>query len=81
MLPFDLARIFLKDLPVAFLGEVALRTVFAYFAVLLFLKLSGQRGIRQLTLFELVVILTHRVRHPCVAVQTHNFCDLAQQAP
>ena len=58
MLTFDSSRIFFKDLPVAFLGEVALRTVFAYVAVFLFLKLSGRRGIRQLTLFELVVILT-----------------------
>lgn len=58
MLTFDPARIFFKDLPVAFLGEVAMRTVFAYVAVFLFLKLSGRRGIRQLTLFELVVILT-----------------------
>lgn len=55
---FDPARMFLKDLPVAFLGEVALRTAFAYAAVFLFLKLSGRRGIRQLSLFELVVILT-----------------------
>lgn len=55
---FDPARLFLKDLPVQFLGEVALRTAFAYVAVFLFLKLSGRRGIRQLSLFELVVILT-----------------------
>lgn len=54
----DPARIFLKDLPWTFLGEVALRSVFAYCAVFLFLKLSGRRGIRQLSLFELVVILT-----------------------
>lgn len=54
----DPARLFLKDLPLAFLGEVALRSLFAYCAVFLFLKLSGRRGIRQLSLFELVVILT-----------------------
>lgn len=54
----DPARILLKDLPLAFLGEVALRSVLAYIAVFLFLKLSGRRGIRQLSLFELVVILT-----------------------
>jgi uncharacterized membrane protein YcaP (DUF421 family) len=54
----DPARIFLKDLPWTFLGEVALRSVFAYCAVFLFLKLSGRRGIRQLSLFELVIILT-----------------------
>jgi len=55
---FEPARLFWKDLPVAFLGEVAFRTAFAYVAVFLFLKLSGRRGIRQLSLFELVVILT-----------------------
>ena len=54
----DPARMFWKDLPVQFLGEVALRTAFAYVAVFLFLKPSGRRGIRQLSLFELVVILT-----------------------
>lgn len=58
MSPFDLERVLLKDFPVAFLAEVALRTFFAYTAVFLFLKFSGRRGIRQLSLFELVVILT-----------------------
>ncbi|RZL59629.1 DUF421 domain-containing protein [Variovorax guangxiensis] len=58
MSPFDPQRLFLTDLPVTFLAEVALRTLFAYFAVFLFLKFSGRRGIRQLSLFELVVILT-----------------------
>lgn len=55
---FDPARLLLNDLPWTFLGEVALRSVFAYCAVFLFLKLSGRRGIRQLSLFELVIILT-----------------------
>lgn len=55
---FDPRRIFLADISPSFLGEVAFRTLFAYFAVFLFLKLSGRRGIRQLSLFELVVILT-----------------------
>jgi uncharacterized membrane protein YcaP (DUF421 family) len=55
---FDPQRILLKDLPLDFLGEVALRSGFAFCVVFLFLKLSGRRGIRQLSLFELVVILT-----------------------
>lgn len=54
----DAARVLLNDLPLDFLGEVALRSAFAYCAVFLFLKFSGRRGIRQLSLFELVVILT-----------------------
>ena len=56
--PFDPARLFFNDVSFAFLSEVALRTAFAYVAVFLFLKFSGRRGVRQLSLFELVVILT-----------------------
>lgn len=55
---FDWQRVFLNDLPMAFLGEVTFRVIFAYFIVFAFLKISGRRGIRQLSLFELVVILT-----------------------
>lgn len=55
---FDWQRMLLDDFPLLFLGEVALRALFAFVAVFLFLKVSGRRGIRQLSLFELVVILT-----------------------
>lgn len=55
---FDWQRMLLDDFPLAFLGEVAVRVVFAYLAVFAFLKVSGRRGVRQLSLFELVVILT-----------------------
>lgn len=55
---FDWQRMLLDDFPVLFLGEVALRALFAFVVVFLFLKVSGRRGIRQLSLFELVVILT-----------------------
>lgn len=58
MTPFDLQRILIDEFPVSFLYEVAGRTILAYIAVFLFLKCSGRRGIRQLSLFELVVILT-----------------------
>ncbi len=58
MQAFDWQRLLLNDLPLAFLGEVALRVLFAYLAVFAFLKVSGRRGVRQLSLFELVVILT-----------------------
>jgi uncharacterized membrane protein YcaP (DUF421 family) len=58
MTPFDLQRILLDELPVSFLYEVAFRASLAFIAVFLFLKCSGRRGIRQLSLFELVVILT-----------------------
>lgn len=58
MTPFDWQRILLDDFPLLFVVEVAMRALFAFLAVFLFLKVSGRRGIRQLSLFELVVILT-----------------------
>lgn len=58
MSPFDLQRMLLDEVPLSFLLEVVARTTFAFLAVFLFLKSSGRRGIRQLSLFELVVILT-----------------------
>jgi len=57
MKTFDWERMLLDQVPASFLAEVALRVVFAYLLVFLFLKLSGRRGVRQLSLFELVVIL------------------------
>lgn len=58
MAPFDWQRFFLDDLPLLFLAEVAVRAFAGYALVFLFLKASGRRGIRQLSVFELVVILT-----------------------
>ena len=58
MAPFDMQRMLLEDFPLLFLAEVALRALFAFVALFLFLKVSGRRGIRQLSLFEMVVILT-----------------------
>ncbi|MGE8500582.1 MAG: DUF421 domain-containing protein [Pseudomonas sp.] len=58
MIAFDWQRMLLDDFPVLFLGEVAFRALFAFVIVFLFLKVSGRRGIRQLSLFELVMILT-----------------------
>ena len=58
MSPFDLQRMLIDEFPLTFLLEVGFRATFAFLAVFLFLKASGRRGIRQLSLFELVVILT-----------------------
>lgn len=54
---FEGRRMLMGDLPFAFLGEVAARVLFAYVLIFLFLKLAGRRGIRQLSVFELIVIL------------------------
>ncbi len=58
MTPFDLQRMLLHDFPLMFVAEVALRALFAFVAVFVFLKVSGRRGVRQLSVFELVIILT-----------------------
>lgn len=58
MEPFDWHRILIEDLPYFYLLEVGFRATVAYLLVFLFLKCSGRRGIRQLSVFELVVILT-----------------------
>ncbi|WP_411563331.1 DUF421 domain-containing protein [Pseudomonas shirazensis] len=55
---FELQRMLLGDLPWTFLLEVACRVLAAFLAVFFFLKFSGRRGIKQLSRFELVVILT-----------------------
>ncbi|MNF62877.1 hypothetical protein D3C84_445630 [compost metagenome] len=58
MNPFDWQRIFLDEFPLAFLGEVILRSLCAFILVFAFLRFSGRRGVRQLSLFEVLVILT-----------------------
>jgi uncharacterized membrane protein YcaP (DUF421 family) len=58
MSAFDWHRLLLNDNTPAFLAEVAGRTLMAYVVVFVFLKIAGRRGVRQLSLFELVVILT-----------------------
>jgi uncharacterized membrane protein YcaP (DUF421 family) len=58
MSALDWHRVLLGEVNVGFLGEVAARTLMAYIVVFLFLKIAGRRGVRQLSLFELVVILT-----------------------
>ncbi|QKL02334.1 DUF421 domain-containing protein [Pseudomonas sp. NY5710] len=58
MVAFDLHRMLLGEFPLTFLLEVAVRVLAAFMAVFYFLKFSGRRGIKQLSRFELVVILT-----------------------
>ena len=47
----------MHDLPYSFLLEVVLRTVIMFVVILLALRASGKRGIRQLSIFELVLII------------------------
>ncbi len=58
MKAFDLQRMMLDKVPLEFLGEVAVRSLFTFVLVFLFLKIAGRRGVRQMSLFEVLIILT-----------------------
>lgn len=47
----------MNDLPLHFLLEVALRTFVMFVVILITLRVSGKRGIKQLSVFELVLII------------------------
>jgi uncharacterized membrane protein YcaP (DUF421 family) len=55
---FELERLLMNGLPYSFLLEVIFRCFVMYFIAILVLKLVGRRGIKQLSVFELVIILT-----------------------
>lgn len=58
MKAFDWQRMALDNVPLEFLGEVALRSFYTFVLVFLFLKMTGRRGVRQMSLFEVLIILT-----------------------
>jgi uncharacterized membrane protein YcaP (DUF421 family) len=53
----DYSRILLNDLPAEFLLEVICRTIVMFIVILITLRASGKRGIKQLSVFELVLII------------------------
>ncbi|WP_420150861.1 DUF421 domain-containing protein [Spirosoma sp.] len=55
--PFDWERMFIHDFPWAYLGEVAFRTVFMFGVLLTALTVSGKREVRQLSIYELVLLI------------------------
>ncbi|GAA4374827.1 DUF421 domain-containing protein [Hymenobacter koreensis] len=56
--PFDWQRLLWSDnMPPAFLGEVVLRCVVTYLLILGTLRITGRRQVKQLSLFELSIIL------------------------
>ncbi|MCB2407625.1 DUF421 domain-containing protein [Hymenobacter lucidus] len=56
--PFDWQRVlFSEDAPPLFLLEVALRCVVTYLMIIGALRVTGRRGVRQLSIFELSIIL------------------------
>ncbi len=51
------SRILLNDLSADFLIEVVFRSIVMFFVILFTLRASGKRGIKQLSIFELVLII------------------------
>lgn len=50
-------EIFIGDLDFSFAAEIVIRTFIMFSLVLLILRLSGKKGIRQLSLFEVAIII------------------------
>lgn len=55
--PFDWQRILIHDYPWLYLGEVALRTVIMFSVLLVALAVSGKREVKQLSVYELVLLI------------------------
>jgi len=55
---FEWRRLLFNDLPFGFLAEVVFRTVIMFIVVLLMLKFTGKRGVKQLSVFEVVIIIS-----------------------
>lgn len=55
--PFDWERILIDQFPWTYLGEVAFRTVFMFLVLLTALTVSGKREVRQLSIYELVLLI------------------------
>ncbi len=55
--PFDWDRMLIDQFPWTYLGEVAFRTVFMFLVLLTALAISGKREVRQLSIYELVLLI------------------------
>ena len=54
---FEWKRVLFNDLPAYFLFEVIFRAAVMFTILLLTLKIAGKRGVRQLSIFETVIII------------------------
>ena len=53
----DLAQIFIHDTTWSFAAEVILRSIIMFVLIIVFLRLTGKRGVRQLSIFEVAILL------------------------
>lgn len=54
---FEWNRVFFNELPEVFIFEVIFRSTVMFIILLLTLKLAGKRGVKQLSIFETVIII------------------------
>lgn len=54
---FEWSRVLFNNLPEIFLVEVIFRSVVMFIVLLLTLKIAGKRGVKQLSVFETVIII------------------------
>ena len=54
----DWASIFIHDTTWTFAAEITIRVILMFIMIMIFLRLTGKRGIRQLSIFELAIILS-----------------------
>lgn len=52
------STIFIHDTTWSFAAEILLRCLVMYIMIILFLRLTGKRGVRQLSIFEVAIILS-----------------------
>ncbi|MEJ1237960.1 DUF421 domain-containing protein [Chryseolinea sp. T2] len=55
---FDWERILVNEAPMEFLLEIVMRTAIMFLTLLVVLKLAGKRGVKQLSVFEMVIIIS-----------------------
>jgi len=55
---FEWERILVNKLPLVFLLEIVLRSAVMFILLLITLKLTGKRGVKQLSIFEMVIIIS-----------------------
>lgn len=54
---FEWSRVLFNDLPEIFLFEVIFRSIIMFSVLLLILRIAGKRGVKQLSVFETVIII------------------------
>lgn len=57
VMQIDINEVFLNDLDWHLAIEIAIRTLIMFTIILVFLRLSGKKGVRQLSIFEVAIII------------------------